>query len=445
LLAPLIAVLAALSAAQAVPPSGGPATPVGEQSSPAEGSESAAESRFADPVESGIPFQPSVSPPRAAPKGTTLDLGVNALVRTWTLAYAGSGQGLASNLEVTPGVGVSVSLPAFLLGAGYGARITVPFNAVGSDLAVLQRFFLRADWTLDPLWTLGLGGGVTFGQNSQLLPVVSPGAPGVPPASLSPIRTFTTYPFIGADATLSASGQLSHRSRLRLSVGYVDNGGVGEAGQAAQPRMWGPTAEAAFDWDVSSQGNLVTTLSFIDSNVVGGQAMRLLTLREAWSQRWTLNLETTISGGVALSNTDTERFAGASHVLPVAAAGLRYFTDVRHTFRLWVDVALAPYVDAYADAVYQRLTGTVGFDWYPAQRVSVGFNLATAYVPQGAPSPQSYGTGGLAIAWAPWAWLTLNAGGFLQAQPTEQGAFDLGAFRQWTVYASVTVSDKLSL
>jgi hypothetical protein len=375
-----------------------------------------------------------------------LEYGVMSQFRAWTFANVGSGQGWATDLEVTPGASVEASLPSLRLGAGYGARITIPFDAVGTDLAVLQRLYLHADWTVSPLWTISLSGGVTYGQNSQLVPVATPGTPGVPPSSINPIRSFSTYPYLSADATLLASAQLSRRFRLRLSAGYVDVGGLGDEGQAAQPRTWGPVAEGALDWDLSPQGTIFSSLSFLVSNVVDSSAMEILTWRERWTHRWSRDLETTLSGGIAFTNSESARFAGASRVLPVASAGLRFFTDVRHAFRLWFDAALAPYVDTYSNTIYQRATATLGIDWYPASGLFLGASLSAATVPPSVPPPQNYGTAGLSAAWAPWTWFTIAAGGFSQIQSAaEEGTSGISAFRQWTTYVSVTFRERTPL
>jgi hypothetical protein len=244
--------------------------------------------------------------------------------------------------------------------------------------------------------------------------------------------------------TLRAATQISARSRLRFAVGYFDVGGTGTEGALAQPRTWGPTAEGAWEWQVSPTGALTTAANVVDSILIDDAHILLATLRETWTQRWTPDLETTLSGGVATTNTDSNTFLTISHVLPVAGLGLRYFTDARHQFRLAFDAALAPYVDTYIRASYQRVTGTVALDWYPTAKLFLGAYASAAWVPYSVQAPESYGTAGVAATWAPVPFLTLGAGGFglsqFQGQPVGGGAF-----RQWTGYLSVTLREKWAL
>ncbi|MEI6225853.1 MAG: hypothetical protein WCS72_13935, partial [Deltaproteobacteria bacterium] len=392
----------------------------------------------------GIPFLPSVPAPAAAAQGTTLDLAVMSLVRTQTIGGTDGGNVWGTDVEITPGVGLQTRLPTLGLAAAYGARFSIPINAAGAEVAVLQRGYLRADWKIDPLWLLSVDASGTYGQYSQLVPVATPGGAGGPPPALNPIRSFTTYPYLSLAGALRLEAQLATRSRLRVSAGYVDVGGIGDEGAAAQPRTWGPLASAAFEWDASPFATLTTSAAYQDSILVGNLAVQIGTLTETWRQQWTPDVETTVSAGAAITSTDSATFLTFSHLLPVASAGIGYHTDVRHTLKLGLDVALAPFVDTYLRTAYQRVTGRLGVDWRPDPALLLGLYVAAALVPYTAGTPDAYGTAGASIAWAPGKIVTFNLGGFSQSQ-IQGAAATAGAFRQWTAYFSVTLRDILSL
>jgi hypothetical protein len=429
------------------PASAGAARPdQAEQATEPEESQATSESpdaKFSEPVQTGIPFIPSTSPPGILVPGAKLVLGVGSQVRSYSTP-GDAGDTWSTDVEVTPGASLSVTLPTMRLGLGYGARLSFPINAIGPDLAVLQGAYLRVSWDVSSLWNLSLNGNFTYGDYSQLVPIVTPGAPGAPPSSLSPIRSFSTYPYIGAYASLAATGRLSARLRLRLSAGYSDVGGLGVEGQAAQPRSWGPTADASLDWDVTHTGTLGSSVAFSNSNVVGNFHIMVGTWRESWTERFSKDLEGAISAGAALTSTDSTTFVGFGHLVPVASASIKYYTDVRHAFRLSGDVGLAPFVDTYFNITYQRLTANLALDWYPSSAWVLGAVLGAGYAPAAAPPPQAYGTFGVSGSWAPWAWCTLSAGAFTQTQGTMQ-TFDLAGFRQWTVYLSVNLTDAIRL
>jgi hypothetical protein len=392
----------------------------------------------------GIPFLPSVPAPAAAARGTTLDLAVMSLVRTQTISGADGGTIWGTDVEVTPGIGLETRLPTVNLAVAYGARFAIPVDATGADVAILQRGYLRADWNIDPLWVLSIDASGTYGDYSQLVPVATPGGTGAPPPALNPVRTFTTYPYLSLAGGLRLETQLAPRSRFRISAGYVDVGGIGEEGAAAQPRTWGPLASAAFDWNASAFAILTTAAAYQDSILVGNFAVQIGTLTETWRQQWTPELETTVSAGAALSSTDSATFLTFRHLLPVASAGIGYHTDVRHALKLGLDVALAPYVDVYLRIAYQRVTGRLGLDWRPDPTLLLGLYAAVGFVPYSVEVPDVFGTVGASIGWAPGRIFTFNLGGFSQSQI--QGAqMTAGGFRQWTAYFSVTLRDLITL
>jgi hypothetical protein len=392
----------------------------------------------------GIPFLPSVPAPTAAALGTTLDLAVMSLLRTQTIGGADGGNIWGTDVEVTPGIGLETRSSTLGLGAAYGARFSIPINAVGSELAILQRGYLRADWKLDPFWVLSVDASGTYGKYSQLVPVATPGGAGAPPPALNPVRTFTTYPYLALAGGLRLAAQLATRSRLRISAGYVDVGGTGAEGAAAQPRTWGPLAGAAFEWDASPLATLTTAAAYQDSILVGNLAVQIGTLTETWRQQWTPDIETTVSAGAAVTSSDSATFLTFSHFLPVASAGIAYHTDVRHTLKLGLDVALAPFVDVYLRTAYQRVTGRLGLDWRPDPALLLGLTVAAAFVPYTVGVPDAYGTAGASIGWTPWTIVTLSLGGFSQSQ-IQGAAATAGVFRQWTAYFSLTLRDVIPL
>lgn len=409
-------------------------------------------SRFTREIQSGAPLLPDVSPPPPdlVLRGGSFDVGVMSQLRALTLQTTTSSQGWGMDMEVTPGLGFDVNFASLQIGGGYAVRFTFPFNATGDDLAILQLAYLRFAWNMAARWTLSFTGNVTFGEFSDIVPIESPGASGTPPATLDPIRSFSTYPYLAALGRMVLSFEPSHRSRFRFSAGYSDIGGLGTLEEGQHPRTWGPSAEIAFDWALTPRGTLTSSVSFVDRRVVDAPAIAVGTWLEAWNHRWSDDLETSIAAGLALTSSESARFLGAGFVLPVTSVTLRYYTDVRHAFRLRVNGALTPYVDPYVEeqltvvnSSYQRLSATLGLDWHPARNVFVGALLAAVLAPTGAPEPLTFGTAGLSASWAPWRWFTVSGGAFSQFQGTAQGSFNIAPFRQWTTYVSVSLSEHL--
>ena len=410
--------------------------------------------RFTQDVQTGIPLLPDASlpPPDFVMRGgDPFDVGVLSQLRALTLQTAESAQGWGMDMEVTPGLGFAVNFAGLQIGGGYAARFTFPFNAIGDDLAaVLQLAYLRLAWNITALWTLSFTGNVTFGEFSDLVPIETPGASGAPPATLDPIRSFSTYPYLAALGRMVLSFQPSYRSRLRFSAGYSDIGGLGTLEEGQHPRTWGPSAEVAFDWALMPRGTLTSSVSFVDRRVSDAPAIAVGTWLEAWTHRWSDDLETSIAAGLALTSSESARFLGAGFVLPVTSVTLRDDTDIRHAFRLRVNAALTPYVDPYVEeqltvvnSSYQRISATLGLDWHPARNLFVGALLELAEGPRLArPSPTD-GMAGLSASWSPWRWFTVSGGAFSQLQGTAQGSFSIAPFRQWTTYVSVSFSDHL--
>ena len=345
---------------------------------------------------------------------------------------------------MTPGVGLEVRTSVFTLSLGYAPRLSTPFNVGAFELAVLNRATLRAEWRVDPLWTVRAIGTFVVGDYSQLIPASTPGGAGPPPPILNPVRSFETYPYVGIDTLLRVDGLLSRRTRLRLAGGYFDVGGTGTVGEANQPRTWGPQAEGAFAWDASPAATLTTTLAGQDWMMTGDYSILLGTLTESWRQAWTTELETTLSAGAGLSNREVESYTALNKAVPVARLSLAYIPESRQTFRLTVDAALAPFVDTYARIPYQRFTAGFRVDWSPSDSWQVGAALSAALAPYSVRAPESYGVAGASVSYAPVPFVVLTLGGFSQVQ-FQGGTVDAGTFRQLSAYFSIALRDRFSL
>jgi hypothetical protein len=392
---------------------------------------------------------PPVSAASGATRGVFLDLALLSEVRARTLGVSGGTTTWGSDLEVTPGIALEIGSPSLTFSLGYAPRLTVPFNVGGLELAVLNRATLRAAWRPHALWTVTALGIFVVGDYSQLNPASTPGGAGPPPPILNPVRSFQTYPYVGIDALLRVEGLLSARSRIQLAGGYFDVGGVGSVGQANQPRTWGPQAEASFAWDASRTATLTTSAKAQNWFMCGGSGQPicnivLASLTENWRQSWTAELDTTLAAGAGLSNRDVESRTAAGHLVPVASFRLDYSPEPGRRLHLVVEASLAPYADPYLTIPYQRFTFGGSIDWRPSDAWLVAASLSAALVPYTLRVPESYGTAGISVSFAPVPFLILSAGGFIQAQldgSTEGG----GDFRQWTTYVSLALRDRLSL
>lgn len=441
----IAAIVMVLAAGQSDRPTSGGTDP----GLPAEGSPSAGAAEQVPASESltgpaGIPFMPSVAAFPGYTRGVFLDIALLSEVRARTLNVTDTSTTWGTELEVTPGIALEVATPSLKLSVGYAPRFTIPFDVGTPALALLNRATLRAEWRASELWSATAEGIFVAGDYSQLVPASTPGGAGPPPPTLNPIRSFQTYAYVGIDALLRIDGVLSQRSRIRLSGGYFDVGGVGEVGQANQPRTWGPQAGAAFDWDASPQATLTTTVAAQDWMMVGDYSVLLATLKEGWRQAWSTELSTTLAAGAGLSNRDVESATAAGHLVPVASIRLDYRQEARQPLTISAEAALGPYVDTYLQIAYQRVTIGGSITWNPSDTWRLNASLSTALVPYSAKAPESYGSGGLSANFAPVQFLILSAGGFTQAQFQGPEA-TFSAFRQWTVYFSLTLLERIGL
>jgi hypothetical protein len=442
----LTATLLALALAQGTP---APPPRPGEGGAPPEGGEAEIPpatppvTTEEPPVPLGIPYMPEVGAPRRTTDGLHLAVGLLSELRTRTLTSESSTT-WGTDVEFTPGVALELGTPVLMLSLGYAPRLTIPFGQGGFEIAVLNRATLRAEWRVDPLWTVSAFGVFVVGDYSQLVPASTPGGPGPPPPNLNPVRTFQTYPYVGIDTLARVDGTLSPRLRLRLAGGYFDVGGTGTVGEANQPRTWGPQAEVAVAWDASRAATLTTSVAGKNFWLSGSDYTLVSTLTESWRQVWTPDLETTLAAGVGLSNREVESQTAANHVVPVARLGLVYQTRGRQYLRLSVDAGLAPYFDVYEQVPYQRVTLGLGAEWRPSENWSVALSFSGALAPYSLRVPESYGTTGASASYAPLKFLILSAGAFLQSQfagsPTTTGNFN-----QWTLYLSIALSDRIDL
>jgi hypothetical protein len=434
-LAPLLLALAVGQAAEAPPPAE-------EEAAVAEAAPTATNEGIAGPP--GIPFVPVVGAPLQNERGVFLDVALLSEVRARTLAVSDGSTTWGSELDLTPGVALEVGSADVSLSLGYAPRLTIPFDASGSSLAVLNRGTARVSWQTSPHWTLSGAGIFVVGDYSQLVPASTPGGSGPPPPVFNPVRSFETYPYVGIDTLATVDGILSQRTRLRVSAGYFDVGGTGPVGEANQPRTWGPQADGILAWAASRTATLTTAVRGQDWIFAQGETIALGTLTEGWTQAWSADLDTTLTAGVGISNREVETRAALGKVVPVVRLGLGYRLESRQRVALSVEVALAPYVDTYAAIPYQRFTVNAGLDWRPSDAWRVGASLAFALAPYTLKVPESYGTAGVSASYAPLKFLVLTLGGFSQSQFQGETAGG-GTFRQWTGYFSLTLHDRLQL
>ncbi len=221
-------------------------------------------------------------------------------------------------------------------------------------------------------------------------------------------------------------------------------GGTGTAGQLAQPRTWGPQAEAAFAWDASRNATLTTTLAAQDWIMDGGFSIPLASLTESWKQAWTQEISTRVAAGAGLSNRDIESQTALSHLAPMAALQLDYHPESKEGLRLTLDAALAPYVDTYLRIPYQRFVASLTLGWRPSDAWQLGLLLSGVLAPYTVRAPESYGSAGVSANFAPLPFLVLTLGGFTQVQ-FQGPPGTTGAFRQWTGYFSLALVDRLVL
>jgi hypothetical protein len=392
----------------------------------------------------GIPYVPAIGT-ASETRGVVLDLALDSSVRTRTLDVSSSGATFGTDVEIVPGIAIQLATPRLQLSLGYAPRVTIPVNVVDEQLAFLNRATLLASWRLDESWTLSAAGRFVFGEYSQLLPASTPGGAGPPPATLDPVRYFQTYPYEEIDTVLRLEGALSSRSRAWMAAGYFDQGGVGAEGEAAQPRAWGPKGELGFSIDSSRTTRWTTDATgqnWFLSNP--SESIGVATLTEAWTERWSPEVESSLAAGLAIANRNIEAVTSAKHVAPVVRMSLSVVSKSRSPVSLSVAAALEPYVDTYARIPYQRVTGSVTLSWQPSASWQLSASFSGVLVPYTVKAPESYGTSGLSGSFALIRALTISLGAFTQAQ--FQGPTDsVGAFRQWTIYLSLTWRDTMGL
>jgi hypothetical protein len=384
---------------------------------------------------SRIPFLPSAAAPVRPRTGTHLAAGVLGQLRTRNLSAATGFSQWDTDLEVIPGLTLFAFGHKAQFTLSYVPRLYFPAVYHGAPMSVLQRASTRLEWNPSKAWALAAWAYGTYGDYSQLVPSSTPGGAGPTPPTIQPVRTYSTYLYLSVDANASAAVNIRQSLRLRFSGGWFDVGGVGTAGEAAQPRTWGPRADATMDVFVGPRAILSTTLAATNSQLVGGAAIRILAGAETWSHRWSGNLETSASLGVAAVNNPPTASVTVGHFLPVAGLKATWVQSSRDMVRFIAEVGLGPYVDTYMQAAYQRITARLGAEWFMGKKWKLEGSLASALVPFTIRAPESYAVLGASAVWTPVRWASLVAGGFAQTQLT--GATD-ARFVQVTGYLSAS-------
>lgn len=384
---------------------------------------------------SRVPFLPSAAAPVRTRTGTHLAAGAMGQLRTRNLSAQTGFTQWDTDLEVIPGISLHSFGHKAQFTLSYVPRLYFPAVYHGGPMSVLQRASARLELSPSKAWALAAWANGTYGDYSQLVPSSTPGGPGPSPPSLQPVRTYSTYPYLSVDVNASAAVNLGRRLRVRASGGWFDVGGVGEVGQLNQPRTWGPRGDATVDVFVGQRAILSTTVAAISSQLVGGAAIRIVAGAETWSQRWSGNLETSVSLGVAAVNNPPAASVTVGHFLPVAGLKATWVQSSRDMVRFIAEVGLGPYVDTYLQAAYQRITCRLGGEWFVGKKWKMEASLASALVPFTIRAPESYAVLGASAVWTPVRWVSLLAGGFAQTQLT--GPSD-SRFVQLTGYVSAS-------
>lgn len=384
---------------------------------------------------SHVPFLPSAAAPVRNRVGTHLAAGAMGQLRTRTLSAETGLRQWDTDLEVVPGITLTSFGHRAQFTLSYVPRLYVPAVYHGGPLSVLQRAVTRLDWNPSKAWALAAWGSGTYGDYSQLVPSSTPGGPGPSSPTLEPVRSYSTYRYLNADANLSAAWNVRDRMRLRATAGYFAVGGLGVEGEKAQPSSWGPRADASLDLVVGHGATITTTVAGIRTSLAGGAYVGLAAGAETWSQRWSAHLETSVSLGLALVNNPPAASVTVGHWIPVAGVKATWVRSSRDMVRFIADLSLGPYVDAYVQAAYQRLTGRVGAEWFVGRKWKLEASLAAALVPFTIQAPESYTVLGASVVWTPVRWASVMAGAFAQTQLT--GPAD-NRFVQLTGYLSAS-------
>ena len=390
-----------------------------------------------------IPVLPSGSPGRE--NRPNMELGANLQFRTRTFRTEGGSTSAYLDLELTPGAAVNADVGAWTFALGYAPRLTLPELSQGQPLQVLNSATAQVIWRTTPAWTLVAQASGSYGDQNQLSPTTSPGtppAPGNPGTPPTPVTSFAVYRYIGLSAWLRAAGQLSASTTLRLSAGYTDVGGLGDAGQAAQPRTWGPLGAASLEVDLSARDRLTTTLSGQLARFVPGSSVQMGTLTEAYRWRAVRGMELVFTGGAALTSTTPITKLAVGHVLPVLNASLVFssWERARQPLRVNVELGLGPYIDPVVQVAYQRVVTALGVEWRPSEAWVLSGTFSGALVPYSDQPTQTYGSAGVAGGFIPWRWFQLNAS--VSASRQLQGAIPYADnFSQFTFLFSATLRD----
>ena len=365
---------------------------------------------------SRIPFLPSAAAPTRPRIGTHLAAGVMGSLRTRNVSAQTGFSQWDTDLEVVPGISLYSFGHKAQFTLSYVPRFYFPAVYHGVSPSVLQRAAARLEWNPSRAWALAAWANGTYGDYSQLVPSSTPGGPGPSPPSIQPVRTYSTYPYLSVDVNASAAFSIRQNLRLRATAGWFDVGGVGEVGQQNQPRTWGPRGDAAVDVFVGPRAILTTSVAALSSQLVGGSSIRILAGAETWSHRWSGNLETSVSLGVAVVNNPPAASVTVGHLLPVAGLKATWVQSSRDMLRFIAEVGLGPYVDTYLQAAYQRITARLGAEWFIGRQWKLEGSLASALVPFTIRAPESYAVLGASAVWTPGRWVSLVAGGFAQTQ-----------------------------
>ena len=286
----------------------------------------------------GFHFCPTSPPPGRAPGARPSTSGVMSLnCERQTLRRPVETQGWGTDLEVTPGLRLSAVLPDLAAERpGYAARLTFPFAALGRTSPCLQLAYLRFSTGGCRHGGPGLHRKRHVRGLSHLFQPVAPPAARAPRRPRSnPVRSFSTYPYLGAGGTALTSasprpgpGSASRRDTSTSAASEPFRSGQpsrGPGGLRRRPPSTGmPRAPRLFTTAASY-------LAFHHASAVVAMAISGR-VTETWIQRWTPRpRDVLVSGGAASPSSRAARSSPAATCCPSHRIASAYHTDARHT------------------------------------------------------------------------------------------------------------------
>lgn len=353
----------------------------------------------------------------------TVSARVDSRVRSNDTATEGA-PSIAGDTDVVPTLGLERRDGNVLLQLDYAPRISLREVTASPRTEVQHTGRLAANWRPERGLSFRLGEELTLGSVNLFTTDLGPtpgdpgdggpdGGPLLPPGGdvpLQPLPGADTVYFLSSATNLTMdTSWLGRRWQLSGATGFSVSGGLDETARETVPLQYGPRFDVSLSHALSSLSAMTTSVGVSHSRFSTGANNTVVTLTEAWGQRWSRRTSLEAGFGASLVRAqeapDPEVVDGEEPegprvgVIPNLTLGIGHRIPSRAAdFTGRLGVRLSPFVDRLTGRVYPRADLTASGTWALGPRVRVSPSLGTAFAVGGATGDRIV-SGGLTGSW----------------------------------------------